>query len=191
MDCRTFRKQHFAFVDDTLSGVDIVRMERHRVECPKCARLDADIRGSLRLIRNNLPTIEPSADFAQRLTRRLESERARSLSAPPLFRGPGMHGFLSMSLGVIALGLIAMTLVNTPSPQLAARLPAVVLLPSEEAESPAIIPMAPPAFVASVSTGMGVWPALLLMEEAQVRYAERESDATVRTVNYSPPSDAR
>ena len=192
MDCRSFRNQHFAFVDDTLPGVDIVRMQRHRIECAKCARLDADIRLSLLLIRNNLPTIQPSAGFSVRLARRLESERRRSELPPPLFRGPGMHGFLSMSLGVVALGLVAITLAERPTNRITAHLPAVVFRPSRAPLGVnSVLPVTPPAFVASVSTGMTVWPALLLMEEAQARYAGRDAGAEVRAVNYSPTSDAR
>lgn len=191
MDCRTFRNQHFAFVDDTLPGVDVSRMERHRIECAKCARLDAEIRRSLLLIHNNLPTIQPSAEFSVRLARRLEAERRRAVMPPPLFRGPGVHGFLSMSVGVVALGLIAITLSERPSSRMTTRLPAVELRPVSlsRAETSAL-PVAPPAFVASVSTGMAVWPALLLMEEAQARYAGQRPSSAVRAVNYTP-SEAR
>ncbi len=70
MDCRIFRKHHFAFVDDTLPGTDLVAMERHRQECATCARHDTVVRRSLLVVRN-LPEIEPSADFADRLQRRL------------------------------------------------------------------------------------------------------------------------
>jgi len=192
MDCRSFRNQHVAFVDDTLPGVDIVRMDRHRIECAKCARLDADIRRSLLLIRNNFPTIQPSAGFSLRLASRLESERTRSALPPPFFRGPGMQGFLSMSIGLVALGLVAITLAEAPSGRMTARLPAVVFRPDGAPLGVnTVLPVAPPAFVVSVSTGMAVWPALLLMEEAQARYAELDVRAAVQAVNYSPPPDAR
>ncbi|MFP5354640.1 MAG: anti-sigma factor family protein, partial [Gemmatimonadota bacterium] len=114
MDCRTFRRKHFAFVDDTLPGVELVEMERHRLECAACARLDSDIRRSLLLIRNNLPTIQPSAEFSRRLARRLEVERQRNALPAPLFRGPGVTGFLSMSLGVVAIGILAVGLMERP-----------------------------------------------------------------------------
>jgi len=48
------------------------------------------------------------------------------------------------------------------------------------------LPVAPPAFVASVSTGMAVWPALLMMEEAQSRFAGRRGAGAVRSVSYTP-----
>ena len=189
MDCRTFRRKHLAFVDDTIPGVDAVQMERHRRECARCARLDSDIRRSLVLIRNNLETIQPSAHFSDRLSRRLITERSRSLIAAPLFRGPGLGGFLSMSLGVVALGVIAVALSSESARPSAARLPAVVVRPKGALLGVnSALPVAPPAFVASVATGMAVWPALLMMEEAQSRYAKGRERAPVRAVNYSSPT---
>lgn len=195
MDCRSFRRQHLAFVDDTLPGVDVVCMERHRYECESCARLDRDVRRSLLLIRNNLPAIQPSADFSARLARRLDDERRRAAAPAPLFRGPGMSGFLSMSIGVVALGLFAVVMRDggaAPSEASnVARLPSVVYRPNGVPLGVnATLPVAPPAFVASVSTGMAVWPALLMMEEAQSRYAGRRREAAVRAVSYTVEAQA-
>ena len=75
MNCREFRRKHDAYVDDTLSGVDIEGMGQHLRLCPQCAALDTRIRRSLLLARN-LPTIEPSAAFGERLQMRLAQERA-------------------------------------------------------------------------------------------------------------------
>jgi len=189
MDCRTFRRRHLAFVDDTLPGIDVVQMERHRQECAACARHDAEIRRSLLLIRNNLPTIEPSADFASKLARRLEAERARQATPAPFFRGPGLSGFLSMSAGVVALGVLAIALNDRPALDPAPRLPSVVIRPNGVPLGiNAALPAAPPAFVATVSTGMAVWPALLLMEEAQSHYAR--GAARVRPANYAPAAES-
>lgn len=192
MDCRTFRRKHLAFVDDTLPGVDVVAMEHHRSECRACARLDSDVRRSLLLVRNNLPSIQPSEEFSRRLARRLETERQRLAAPAPLFRGPGMSGFVSMSLGLVAIGLMAVALMERPDTGQIARLPGVVIRPvTAEQEMRAPLPVAPPAFVASVSTGMAVWPALLMMEEAQLRYADAAESAPVRAVNYQPESPTR
>lgn len=191
MDCRTFRRQHVAFVDDTLPGVDVVQMERHRRECPACARHDAAIRRSLLVIRNNLPTIEPSPAFSQKLARRLEAERARRAAPAPFFRGPGLSGFLGMSAGVVVLGVLAVTLGERPALDTAPRLPSVVIRPNGVPLGVnAALPVAPPAFVATVSTGMAVWPALLLMEEAQSHYAARGA-ARVRPATYTPHAESR
>lgn len=196
MDCRTFRKQHVAFVDDTLPGVALVPMQRHLHVCSECAQLDADVRYGLLLFRNNLPTIEPSATFATRLNVRLEHERRRALVPVPLFRGPGLSSFLAMSMSVVAVGFLAMALGELPRNQGIARLPAVVLRPdnpSLASDSDTVLPVTPSALVASVSTGMAVWPALLLLEEAPARFANEAENATpaLRAVNYSPGRDLR
>ncbi len=75
MDCTEFRRHHLAYVDDTLPGDVLVAAERHRVECAACGAQDTLVRRSLLLARN-LPTIEPSADFAARLEARLCAVRA-------------------------------------------------------------------------------------------------------------------
>ncbi|GJG85817.1 hypothetical protein tb265_09980 [Gemmatimonadetes bacterium T265] len=77
MDCSEFRRHHLAYVDDTLPGDVLVAAERHRVECAACGAHDTLVRRSLLLARN-LPTIEPSADFAARLEARLRDVRTES-----------------------------------------------------------------------------------------------------------------
>ena len=74
MTCREFRRKHDAYVDDTLSGVEFDRMAQHRRVCARCAQLDTRVRRAL-LVARNLPTIEPSADFGERLQARLRAER--------------------------------------------------------------------------------------------------------------------
>jgi hypothetical protein len=76
MDCRDFQENHFAFVDDTLPGVELVGMQMHLNECEKCAKHDANVRRSLMLFRN-LPSIEPSADFSLRLQQKLAQAKAQ------------------------------------------------------------------------------------------------------------------
>src|SRR6476646_562830 len=74
MNCREFRSKHAAYVDDTLSGVDIDAMALHRQLCERCSQLDTRVRRAL-LVARNLPTIEPSAAFSERLQARLAEER--------------------------------------------------------------------------------------------------------------------
>lgn len=75
MNCNEFRKQHCLFVDDTLPGIDIVRMQRHLNECTSCAEIDVKIRRSLLLVRN-IRTIHPSAGFAEKLEAKLRECQA-------------------------------------------------------------------------------------------------------------------
>jgi len=80
MQCTEFREHHCAFVDDTLAGVELVRMQRHVAECAKCAEQDARVRRSLMWARS-IRNIEPSADFAQRLEAKLQACRAQGMEA--------------------------------------------------------------------------------------------------------------
>lgn len=117
MDCRTFLKHHLAFVDDTLPGADRAAMERHRLSCERCARHDAHVRRGLLLARNLAP-IEPSADFYERLERRLRDVKpdrrpvyirpAPRLGAPGRLGGVGTFGtaaFAVAACAVLAIGV--------------------------------------------------------------------------------------
>jgi hypothetical protein len=59
----------------------LVAAERHVRECDACAGHDTAVRRSLMLARN-LPPIELSADFADRLARRLDDVRAGRCEVP-------------------------------------------------------------------------------------------------------------
>lgn len=177
MDCRTFRRRHLAFVDDTLPGVEHAVMERHRSDCPRCARLDACVRRSLLLV-HNLPAIEPSADFAARLERRLQEARAEAhvtgaawraaRAGDPLFqRGSGLGGFVAASSMVLAVIVVAL-LVSDDGPTPEPMLPPVVA----SAPEPSPSPIANPAVVVSASAGMPMWPALFLADELPMRVAQ-------------------
>ena len=75
MNCREFRRKHDAYVDDTLSGVEIEGWTGISRLCEQCAALDTRIRRSL------APRAEPADDpalaaFSERLQMRLAQERA-------------------------------------------------------------------------------------------------------------------
>jgi len=114
MDCREFCDKHVAFVDDTLAGIELDRMQRHRGECESCARRDAKIRRALLLFRN-LPSIEPSAGFSQRLEARLrrecQSEDLLATAQRNLKRGAIAATLASAAM----LGYIATTLYHSDS----------------------------------------------------------------------------
>ena len=81
MDCRSFRKHHVAYLDDTLPGELLVTAERHVRECAGCASHDTAVRRSLLLARN-LPPLEVSDDFAARLAARLDDVRCGRCEVP-------------------------------------------------------------------------------------------------------------
>jgi hypothetical protein len=165
MDCRTFRHHHCAFVDDVLPGADVVEMERHRVACERCAAYDARVRRSLLVVRN-LPSVECSAEFADRLFQRLrglEVERHSRLVA----RGPGLGTFAAAAAALLVVaggGLFAIA-ARAPQAELVLR-PVIASTPAPIAD-----PLASPVIAASASAGVPMWPALLLADEVPLHVA--------------------
>src|SRR5688572_14553375 len=118
MDCRSFRRHHLAYLDDTLSGDQTSEAQRHVMACDPCAAHDTLVRRSLMMARS-LPTIEPTADFQRRLRDRLAA--CRDEPAPEMTRRassslPSLHSFqvsrpIARTFAAVAagtaLGLIA------------------------------------------------------------------------------------
>lgn len=172
MNCREFRRRHDAYIDDTLSGVEQEAMQRHRRLCARCARLDTRVRRALLLARN-LPTVELSRGFEERLRLRLMKERAL------IAAGRAAHGSSSLDAGgwrplsfstytAIAAGLLAvvgltatMGLLSTREPSAIRLAPVVASLPEPEPST-----LATPAMVASMPAGMPVWPAVFVAQQA-------------------------
>ena len=177
MDCRQFCEQHVAFVDDTLAGIELVRMQRHIAECESCAKHDAKIRRALLLFRNLTP-IEPSADFNDRLEARLRACQKEDLLGSThqnLKRGAVAAAFAS----AIMLGYIGTTLYRQDSsPKDLLMAPVVATLPEQELTP---ITTSTPAIFASVSAGLSIWPAALFAEQAPVRFAH----SNLELVNYT------
>ena len=167
MDCREFCEQHVAFVDDTLAGIQLVRMQRHIAECESCAKHDAKIRRALLLIRN-LPSIELSADFAERLEARLKechSEHLLATTQRNLRRG----AIAATLASAVMLGYIGTTLNHrTDAPRDLVMPPVIASIPEPELTP---ITTSTPAIVASVSAGLTIWPAALFAEQVPVRFA--------------------
>ena len=81
MDCLEFRNQYLAFVDQTLPIAEQAAAELHLASCRICARHDLAMRRGLMVLRN-LPAVEPSSDFYDRLTSTLhQMERADAKAA--------------------------------------------------------------------------------------------------------------
>ena len=173
MDCREFCEQHLAFVDDTLAGIELVRMQRHIAECESCAKHDAKIRRALLLFRN-LPSIEPSADFSTRLEARLKSCQQDQLAMTQrnLWRG----AIAATIASAIMLGYIGTTLFHQPeAPRDMILAPVVASVPEPELTP---ITTSTPAIVASVSAGLTIWPAALFAEQVPVRFAHSKLELT-------------
>lgn len=180
MNCREFRRKHDAYIDDTLSGVDLDAMAHHRRFCERCAQLDTRVRRAL-LLAHNLPTIELSREFGERLQTRLNHERVLLHAARASRRELKEGGWFPLSTGTyaaIAAGLLVVagltaTLAAVGEEDRAIRLaPVVASLPEQEPST-----LAMPAMVASMPAGMAVWPAVFVAQQAPWHFA---SDAVGR-----------
>ena len=171
MDCRRFRNNHLAFVDDTLPGVELVAMQRHLLECEVCARHDSLVRRSL-LVARNIPQIEPSEDFGVRLQARLLHERLRP---PPALgpRGPGARTFAAATAGVLAAGWLAAAAFDLNDPPRDVVLAPVVATAVPPAPAPT--PLTNPDLLATTAAGMTMWPVMYLAEEAPLHFASFSS----------------
>jgi len=165
MDCREFHDKHFAFVYDTLSGIEIVGIQRHIAECKDCARHDALVRRSLMLFRS-LPRIEPSPDFSERLAGRIRDMKEAE-NFPGFQHSRKLVATVAIA-SVMMLGYIGSSLRNVDSPRDIVFPPVIASLPEPEV-SPMITPS--PALVASVPAGLPIWTAALYAELAPVHFA--------------------
>ena len=187
MDCRSFRRHHLAYLDNTLPGELLVAAECHVIECEGCARHDTAVRRALMLARNLAP-IEPSADFQARLEARLRAELAtggarrtrgddfvgradrtaliqRALGAASDAAGPRTRA-AALAAGLLLLAYAAGATLDVDPDETTRRAPAVATLP---ASAPAV-EIATPDLVTSASTGVSVWPAALLADQVPVQF---------------------
>ena len=174
MNCREFRRKHGAYIDDTLSGVDIDRMARHRQLCEHCSQLDTRVRRAL-LVARNLPMIQPSAAFGDRLQARRKEERASMELARYVDAARSAQRVRPFSVGaytVIAAGMLvaaglagAVAYGNTREDVI--RLAPVVASRPEAEPSP----LTTPTIVASMPAGMPMWPAVFVAQQAPWHFA--------------------
>ena len=156
MRCSEFKDLHCSFVDDTLAGVELVRMQQHVAECTECANFDARVKRSLMWV-HNLKPIEPSADFSHRLDARLRECRLHQMHASAgKFRTVAFIGAIA---SIVMIGYVAVTMKNADQ-----RAPEIILPPAIAMAIPPDTTPAP-SIVASVSTGIPIWPAAVLVEQ--------------------------
>ena len=165
MDCREFHKKHFAFIDDTLPGIELVGVQRHIAECEDCAKHDAIVRRSLLLFRN-LPRIEPSADFSAKLNARLLE--LKNTEPFPSFHHSRVFAATIAISSVLMLGYIGSSLRDVDTSRDIVFPPVVASIPEPEM-APITTPA--PALVASVPAGLPIWTAALYAELAPIHFA--------------------
>lgn len=168
MDCREFSEKHLAFVDDTLAGIELVRMQRHMIECECCARQDSKIRRALLLFRN-LPAIEPSKGFSARLEARLHEVQENDILLATTRRNLTKGAIVATVASVAMLAYIGSTLYQADLTR-DLIMPPVVATATEPDLNP--ITTSTPAIAVSAPSGLSIWPVALFAEEAPVRFAQ-------------------
>lgn len=167
MDCKTFATRHAAFIDDTLPGFQMAAMREHLNECAGCSRRDAEVRRALLLVKN-LPRIRVSDGFQERLCTRISAEG-------PALATSGVRDFGIMKWGATAAALLIAIVGVRSWPEKWNRNLEPTRLPAVFASAPVngygAEDESAPAFVASMSTGIPMWPALMLAEEGPLRFA--------------------
>lgn len=127
MTCSEFLDQYSEFIDHRLSLPAVARVRQHLRECDGCARYHRVMtrgRGAL----DELPYVEPSADFYVDLRKRLASERREEGLVPDRRSdGPGV---------LVALGVAAALVGIVWSPLLESGEPPVIELPAMTAKAP-------------------------------------------------------
>jgi hypothetical protein len=79
-DCDEFMARHSDYMDGLLPTLAAARLQAHVEVCLACARYDRVVRKGIDLVRD-LPVIEPTCDFQQRLQHRLYHVEDASLLA--------------------------------------------------------------------------------------------------------------
>jgi anti-sigma factor RsiW len=168
MDCRSFRKHHLAYLDDTLSGDDMTAAQRHILACDRCAAHDTMVRRSLMLARN-ISMVEPSPEFRDRLRSRLDAckrddaiQAANVARQNTVFRSP--RAFAAIAAGAV-LGTIAWSGLAPAETPLVAMQPVIATQPALPSE-----PYVSPALVQAMATGNPVWPAALILDEMPTQF---------------------
>jgi hypothetical protein len=170
MDCREFRERHVGYVDDTLSAMEMEAMHRHVHSCYRCGRQDTAVRRGLLLV-HNLPEIKPSPDFMARLADRIaELETVGSDFEAPARYQLTTGTFAALAAGLTLFGYVALEASHRFGTPETLRLPPVVATaPAKPRPS-----FTSSAYMAGISTGMPIWPAVLMVDEAPRRLADVE-----------------
>ncbi len=190
MDCRIFRKHHFAYLDDTLAGDVMTEAQQHIMQCDACAAHDNLVRRSIMMVRN-LPEIEPSEAFEKRLQQRLASCKQGSphdefsdvayddafLTAPlghPMQRTwRSTRSWFAVAACVTVVGAMSYSGGDArlvPDVQLQpvlASAPAPVELPA---------PIISPELLQAMATGNPMFSMAMLLEEAPAQFFAASSD---------------
>lgn len=192
-DCRTFRKHHLAYLDDTLAGDQMAAAQRHILACDPCAAHDTMVRRSL-MVARSMPTIEPSAAFQERLQAKLAQCREERLTQQTMQQDYDIEmeldGPLSVhaasrsfwrspkTLAALAASAVIGTMVwrgLTP-----AEAPLVSMQPVIASQPASVdVPQISPLLLQAMATGNPVWPATVLMDEVPSQFVNVDYSMTL------------
>lgn len=190
MDCKSFRKQHLAYLDDTMPGDEMSAAQCHVMVCDGCAAHDTLVRRSL-MVARSMPMLEPSAAFQARLRARLaecreecRDERTAMAARTALLAVPRSSDARSVSsrnsrvvMAVAAsamLGAFVWQGWRTPTPELSMQ-PVIASQPAMPTPASYITP----ELMQAMATGNPVWPAAMIIEDAPTHFVRSDfSQAT-------------
>ena len=174
MDCKHFRKQHLAYLDDTMSGDEMAVAQQHVMVCDGCAAHDTLVRRSL-MVARSMPMLEPSADFQARLRARLaecrdecRDERAALLTAPRSAPARNTRVVLAVAASAM-IGAFVWQGWSPAAPELSMQ-PVIASTPT----MPTPVPYVTPELMQAMATGNPVWPAAMLIEDAPTHFVRSE-----------------
>ena len=185
MDCKRFRKQHLAYLDDTMPGDQMAAAQYHVVVCDGCAAHDTLVRRSL-MVARSMPMLEPSADFQARLRARLaecreecRDERTAMAARTALLHAPrsaaSRNARVMMAVAASAmLGAFVWQGWNATAPELSMQ-PVIASQPAVPTPASYITP----ELMQAMATGNPVWPAAMIIEDAPTHFVRSDfSQAT-------------
>jgi Putative zinc-finger len=178
MDCREFRIKHVAYVDDLLPTVEMDAMRRHLTVCSGCSRQDTRVRRSLMIVRS-LPPIEASPDFMTRLNDRIAALGPISRTDVIYQQRPSYPAVAAAT--ALAAGMVAVAYMAIQTSRYFAPTDSVHVAPAyaaiQDNPVPGTASMANAA-MASVPTGIPVWPAVLMVGQSPMHFANMEARDT-------------
>jgi len=182
MDCKSFRKQHLAYLDDTMPGDEMATAQHHVMMCDGCAAHDTLVRRSL-MVARSMPALEPSADFQARLRVRLaecrdECRDERSAMAarvalahaprsasPPTARLRDTRVVVAVAASAMLGAFVWQGWSGPSAPELSMQ-PVIASQPA----MPTPVSYITPELMQAMATGNPVWPAAMVIDDAPTRF---------------------
>ena len=181
MDCKSFRKQHLSYLDDTLPGDEMAAAQHHVMVCNGCAAHDTLVRRSLMVV-HSMPTIEPSAGFEARLRARLaacrdecrdERSAMAARSAPLQVSLSGASRNTRVVVAMAASAMLGAFVWQGWTDASVAELSMQPVIASQPA-TPTPVSYVTPELMQAMATGNPVWPAAMIIDDAPTRFVSND-----------------